>query len=91
MQMCVSAPHLASLHHIDLFFIHGVLVLRQEAVTLVFHLPKKHNTVRKKTATINVRTLRFFKVIHFHADITVFLLSLAFCVFYSTHIAAGLK
>ena len=38
MWACVCAPHLAGLQHIDLLFIHRVLVLRQEAFTLVLHL-----------------------------------------------------
>lgn len=35
----VCASHLAGFHHIDLLFIHCVLVLFQETLTLVLHLP----------------------------------------------------
>lgn len=62
--MCVSvcAPHLAGLQHVDLFFIHRVLVLLQETFTLVFHLLGKHNTacVTKTVRAIHCDLSRSF-------------------------------
>lgn len=36
-------PHLAGFQNIDLFFIHGVPVLFQEAITLILNLEQQNN------------------------------------------------
>lgn len=36
-----GCAHLAGLQHVDLFFIHSVLVFGKETFTLVFNLPTK--------------------------------------------------
>lgn len=41
MQLHCGCAHLAGLQHVDLFFIHSVLVFRKETFTLVFNLPTK--------------------------------------------------
>lgn len=55
-----SGAHLAGLQHVDLFFIHSVLVFRKETFTLVFNLPTKQTVTKKPNGYNNQNSISSF-------------------------------